>query len=210
MMQTIEQAKRTLGDEFSLFFDMIQAQVGRMNLDPTAPILDVGTGRGAAAIALALCGFRVLTGEPADDRSAYAKQAWRNRAQQVGVEGAITFEAFDAEQMPFADHAFAGVFMLGALHHMSDPATAVAECARVVSPGGTICIMEPNAAMIEQVRSRHPDHPEPTNPTPFVPQAFALETVPTDRFDVYLIRHSATGPGSVSSSDGGKPRNHAI
>jgi ubiquinone/menaquinone biosynthesis C-methylase UbiE len=187
-MRSIEEAKSTLGDHFAFFFDLVQAQLQRLDLDRDARILDVGTGRGAAAITLALCGHRVLTGEPGDDHSEYAKQAWRERAQMVGVADAITFQPFEAERMPFADGAFDAVFMLGALHHMRDPALAVAECVRVLAPGGAVCILEPNAAMVASVRPEHPDHPDPTDPTPFVPGTHGLETVHGEKFDVYLIR----------------------
>lgn len=188
-MKTIEQAKTILGDEFSFFFDLIHAQLQRMDLPREARILDVGTGMGRSAVAAALCGHQVLTGEPADDSSKYAKQAWRELAEKVGVQEAITFEPLEAESMPFADQAFGGVLMLGALHHMNDPQAAVAECLRVLAPGGAICIMEPNAAMIEFVRAnKHPDHPEPTDPTPFVSAPRTLETIHEEKFDVYLIR----------------------
>jgi len=190
IMRTIEQAKIALGDEFSSVFDLIHAQLQRLRLDRNARILDVGTGMGVAAVTLALCGYRVLTGEPADDRSKYAKQDWRERAEKVDVDDAITFEPFNAEQMPFADHSFDAVFMMGALHHIGDPAAAVAECVRVLAPDGAICIMEPNASMLELVRTRHPDHPNPTDPTPLLRGTLAIEKTPTEKFDVYVIRHA--------------------
>jgi ubiquinone/menaquinone biosynthesis C-methylase UbiE len=187
-MTDIEQAKSTLGEQFSFFFDVIYPQLQRLQLDKNARILDVGTGMGRVAMTLALCGHRVLTGEPTDDRSEYAKQAWREQAQKIGVDEAITFEPFDAEQLPFADQGFDAVFVMGSLHHMSDPAAAVAECVRVLAPGGVLCILEPNAAMIELVRTKHPDHPDPTDPTPFVQDAMALERIREEKFDVFLIR----------------------
>ncbi len=187
-MQSIEQAKATLGDEFSFFFEVISMQLQRLQLDKQARILDIGTGMGRVAISLALRGYRVLTGEPDDDRSEYAKQAWRKDAQKVGVDDAITFEPFDAAKMPFSEHEFQAVFMMGALHHMSAPAAAVAECIRVLTPGGVICILEPNAALVERARTQYPDHPDPIDPTPFV-QRMALETFHEKMFDVYVIRH---------------------
>ena len=36
----------------------------------------VGTGKGNVAVSLALHGYRVLTGEPEEDDSEYAKQEW--------------------------------------------------------------------------------------------------------------------------------------
>lgn len=188
-MMDIDEAKKTLGDEFSFFFHVIHAQIGRLQLEKSSKILDVGTGRGRVATTLALSGYQVLTGEPAEDHSEYAKQAWRLEAQQVGVEDSITFRAFNAEKMPFDDQSFDAVFMMGALHHMSDPSSAVAECIRVLAPKGVISILEPNAALIELARTKYPDHPDPTDPTPFL-KNMDVHTNHGEMFDIYTVRRA--------------------
>jgi len=78
--------------------------------------------------------------------------------------------------------------MMGALHHMSAPAEAVSECIRVLAPRGSLCILEPNAVLLDRARAKFPDHPDPTDPTPFV-EGMALETTHEEMFDVYVIRH---------------------
>ena len=187
-MNIIDQAKAALGEHFTFFFEIIHAQLQRLDLEGKARILDVGTGMGRTAVTLALCGHRVLTGEPQNDESEYAKQAWRAEAQKAGVEDLITFQAFDAEKMPFGDHEFDAVFMVGALHHMATPATALAEASRVLAPKGVICIVEPNSKMLEVARSKFPNHPDPTDPRPLV-QGMAIEVFHDEMFDIFMIRH---------------------
>jgi len=187
-MLDIEEAKATLGEEFSFFFEIINSQLATLELAEEAHILDVGTGKGRVALTLTLNGHRVVTGEPRDDHSEYAKQAWREEARKVGVEKAITYRDFDAAKMPFSDNEFDAVFMMGALHHMAEPESAISECIRVLAPSGVVCVMEPTPALIERARTKFPDHPDAVDPTPFIGD-MDLSVTRTEMFDIYEIRH---------------------
>jgi len=72
----IEEAKKILGREFSFTVDFINMILQDQKLPKDAKILDIGTGIGNLAIMLALNGYKVVTGEPEDDDSTYAKQDW--------------------------------------------------------------------------------------------------------------------------------------
>ncbi len=50
----------------------------------------------------------------------------------------------DAAALPFSDGAFASVFIRDLLHHVPDPESALAEAVRVLRPGGSFCLLEPN------------------------------------------------------------------
>ena len=52
--------------------------------------------------------------------------------------------AADALALPFGDGAFTGVLVRDLLHHVSDPRRAAAEAVRVLAPGGTLVVLEPN------------------------------------------------------------------
>ncbi|MGE5283366.1 MAG: class I SAM-dependent methyltransferase [Actinomycetota bacterium] len=106
-------------------------------LDPGHRILDVATGGGHTAVALAgRCGQVV-----ASDLTPSMLLEARVLASERRV-GNIVFAAADAEALPFRDAAFDRVTSRIAPHHFPDIRTALAEMARVTRPGGRIGIID--------------------------------------------------------------------
>ena len=96
-------------------------------LEPLAcrAILDVGTGTGRAAIALAKRGA-LVTGV---DASAEMLGVARRRAQEAGVD--VTFAPGDAHGLGFPDRSFEAVVCLRVLMHTPDWRRSLAELCRV-------------------------------------------------------------------------------
>jgi SAM-dependent methyltransferase len=91
-------------------------------------VLDVGSGTGAASLAAAEVGARVV----AVDLSPAMLRA--NRAPLVGrVAG-------DAAALPLADRSVGGVIAAFSFDHLADPAAAFAEAARVCRPGAPVLV----------------------------------------------------------------------
>ena len=90
-------------------------------------ILDMGTGTGRAALALARLGAHV-TGV---DASPYMLSVARARAAQEGL--AIDFAEGDVHRLSFADRTFDAVVCLRVLMHVPDWRQALGELCRVAS-----------------------------------------------------------------------------
>lgn len=88
-------------------------------------ILDIGTGTGRAAIALALRGATVT----AVDASAEMLGVAERRARSAGVD--VTFLQGDAHGLTFADRSFDAVVCLRVLMHTPDWRQSLAEMCRV-------------------------------------------------------------------------------
>lgn len=88
-------------------------------------VLDVGTGTGRGAIALARRGA-VVTGV---DASAEMLEVARRRAADAGVE--VAFSREDAHRLPFDDGAFDSVICLRVLMHTPDWRQSLSELCRV-------------------------------------------------------------------------------
>ena len=106
---------------------------------PGDQILDVGCGLGDDVRALSdVVG---LEGEVVGlDGSAVMIAEAKRRTSH----GRAHFVRGDAASMPFAANAFDAVRVERVLQHVADPATALAELARVLRPAGRIMIAEPD------------------------------------------------------------------
>ncbi len=160
----INNAKEILGPEFSLIFDVINPIVHDLKLSKDAKILDVGTGKGRMAIILALNNYKVITGEPDNDNTEYAKQNWLENAKKVYIDSLIEYKPFNAEKMSFNDEMFDAIFILGALHHINDKISAFKEFIRILKSKGIIGIFEPTPKAIKRIRKRSPTHPDAVDP----------------------------------------------
>jgi ArsR family transcriptional regulator len=97
-------------------------------------VLDVGSGDGAAAYALApYC--RSLT---CIDTSARMIEA---ATERLGKFGNVRAEVADVHQLPFRPSSFDSVLVFHTLTYAEHPARALAECSRVLRPGGRLVLL---------------------------------------------------------------------
>lgn len=94
-------------------------------------VLDVGTGTGALATALAKAGSRtqVVGIDPSEGFVAYARKSAGPRT---------SFETGDAQSLRFGDASFDASLALLVMNFVPDPTKAIGEMRRVTRPGGTV------------------------------------------------------------------------
>jgi len=187
----IREAKEILGEKFGFTADFTNKVIQDLKLPDEAKILDVGTGPGSMAIVLALNGYEVLTGEPEDDHSIYAKEDWLNSAKKVKVDHLIRFKAFDAKDMPFERHTFDAIFFLGSFHHIDNDhrCGVLKECIRVSKPRAIICFFEPNQNAIKIIKDNDALHPSAANPEEYIQGIhLASKKIEGDFFDAFIFQ----------------------
>jgi SAM-dependent methyltransferase len=103
---------------------------------PEGRYLDIGCGTGADALQLAGQAGCSVAGV---DRS----QTMIGEARRRGLTDAVVA---DAPQLPFPADEFDGAWADRTFQHLADPPAALAELVRVVRPGGTVVIADPDYA----------------------------------------------------------------
>lgn len=111
---------------------------------PGMRILDVGCAQGRSAFRFAdhpidIVGF--------DIAKAMVLQAAK-RYRSGKYRATMSFLVADATEFPFANRTFSGVILYGVLHHLTDPAGACREIARVLRSGGVYFGLENHASPV--------------------------------------------------------------
>jgi SAM-dependent methyltransferase len=99
-------------------------------------VLDVGAGGGTVAARLVLDGARCVVA--LDPSPAQVRRATRLAARVPGLNTCLG----SAEAIPFDDATFDSVVSSCAWKHWPRPEIGVAECLRVLRPGGTLALIE--------------------------------------------------------------------
>lgn len=118
-----------------------EAYLDQLGLSPSAAVLELGCGTGVVARALAgRAGFSgPITGV---DQSPVLLEAAGRLAAEEGVGERIEFRLGDAHALELADASFDVIIAHTLVSHVSDPATVLAEAARVARPGGAVVVFD--------------------------------------------------------------------
>ena len=108
--------------------------------DGRNPVLDVGTG--TAQIPLELCRQSATAQVIGLDLAEEMLSVGRDNVRRAGREGRIELRRVDAKGMPFRDGEAGAVMANSIVHHIPEPATVIAEMARVAAPGATLFVRD--------------------------------------------------------------------
>jgi demethylmenaquinone methyltransferase/2-methoxy-6-polyprenyl-1,4-benzoquinol methylase len=106
---------------------------------PDQRILDVATGTGMVAFALAERGAEVVG---LDQSQEMLGRAQAKLAAAPQLRGRVKFVQGEAERLPFAEAEFDALSFTYLLRYVDDPRATLTELSRVVRPGGRIGMLE--------------------------------------------------------------------
>jgi ubiquinone/menaquinone biosynthesis C-methylase UbiE len=119
------------------------------HLLPPLRVADLGCGEGYLTVEASRFASRVV----AVDRSADVLKRARALARRRKVKN-VTWRRGEIEKVPLQDGSVDLAILSQALHHAADPARAVAEAVRIVTPGGKVLVLDLRAHGEGWVRDR--------------------------------------------------------
>ena len=135
-------------------YNRVAADVTSANI--AGLVVDLGCGPGHATVRIARRNpeLQAMGIDPSSDMIDHASA----NAMAAGVSQRVTFEVGSSAALPFADGTVALIVSSLSVHHWDDVAGGLAECMRVLRPGGEFWIYEPRILMgrhIQRAVRRH-------------------------------------------------------
>jgi ubiquinone/menaquinone biosynthesis C-methylase UbiE len=103
-------------------------------------VLDVGTG--TARIPIELCTHEKNVEVVAIDLADHMLAVARENVTREGLASRVRLERVDAKTMPYEDGAFGATISNSIVHHIPEPAGALAEMWRVTAKGGVLFVRD--------------------------------------------------------------------
>ena len=119
--------------------NLTRRMIDAVQIERDQTVLDVGCGTGAQACRLAAEFGARVTGITTSDVGIEASRA---RAASLGLADTVSFERRDATDNGFGDGSFDRVWVLESSHLMPARDRLMAECARVLKPGGRLALCD--------------------------------------------------------------------
>lgn len=121
------------------------AVIQGLQVESGMSILDVGSANTILPLYLAAAGCRVLAVDIDERTLAFQKQRLPRLEGRLFPAGHLRFERQDAQRFPYTDGDFDRITAISVIEHIPDDgdALAVAEMARVLTPGGRLGISFP-------------------------------------------------------------------
>jgi len=130
-----------------VFTRLFDKYCSRLELPPGAHVLEIGSGTGVVARALARKKGADVHVTGVDQSPALIRVA-REICAREHLEDWLKFEVGDAHALRFGPECFDTVIAHTLISHVSDPVTVLREARRVLVPGGTLVVFDGDYASL--------------------------------------------------------------
>jgi ubiquinone/menaquinone biosynthesis C-methylase UbiE len=114
-------------------------------------ILEIGTGKGYFALALAKRGFSFTS----IDISVEEQEIAKLNIQYFGLEKQASFRIEDAQSLDFPDKSLDTIFSVNVFHHLEKPFAVLDEIVRLLRPAGKVVLSDFSEKGLEIINTCH-------------------------------------------------------
>jgi len=114
-------------------------------------ILEIGTGKGHFALALAKRGFSFISIDISEEEQEIAKL----NMQYFGLEKHAAFRIENAQNLTFPDQSFDTIFSVNVFHHLEKPFAVLDEIVRLLRPAGKVVLSDFSEKGLEIINMCH-------------------------------------------------------